>query len=108
MTNKDQIKAIAWEFKWDEKKLIEKLADEKMPEFVHREEFKEKLDTKIQNQINITKKQRIEQAVMDSVPKKIKMEILSYVILICCCKFFGIIFNMILYKYFYRNPKSTY
>ena len=72
MTNKDQIKAIAWEFKWDEKKLIEKLADEKMPEFAHREEFKEKLDTKIQNQINITKKQRIEQAVMDSVPKKLK------------------------------------
>jgi hypothetical protein len=43
-----------------------------MPEFAHREEFKEKLDTKIQNQINITKKQRIEQAVMDSVPKKLK------------------------------------
>ena len=72
MTNKDQIKTIASEFKWDEKKLLEKLADEKLPEFSAREEFKEKLDTKIQDKIRITKEQQADQAVMDSVPTKLK------------------------------------
>ena len=72
MTKKDQIKTIASEFKWDEKKLLEKLADEKMPEFSAREEFKEKLDTKIQDKIKTTKEQKAEQAAMDAVPKKLR------------------------------------
>ena len=72
MTNKDQIKTIASEFKWDEKKLIEKLADEKMPKFPAREEFKEKLDVKIQDKIRITKEQKADQEAMDAVPRKLK------------------------------------
>ena len=72
MTNKDQIKTIASEFKWDEKKLLEKLAYENLPEFTPREEFKEKLDAKIQDKIRITKEQKADQAVMDAVPRKLK------------------------------------
>ena len=72
MTNKDQIKTIASEFKWDEEKLLEKLTDEKMPEFSPREEFKEKLDAKIQDKIRITKEQKADQAAMDAVPRKLK------------------------------------
>ena len=72
MTNKDQIKSIASEFKWDEKKLLEKLADEKLPEFAPRKEFKEKLDAKIQDKIRITKEQKADQAAMDAVPRKLK------------------------------------
>ena len=72
MTNKDQIKTVASEFKWDEKKLLEKIADEKMPDFSPREEFKEKLDTKIQDKIRTTKEQREDQAAMDAVPRKLK------------------------------------
>ena len=72
MTNKDQIKTIASEFKWDEKKLLEKLAYEKLPEFTHRKEFKEKLDAKIQDKIRITKEQKADQAAMDAVPRKLK------------------------------------
>ena len=72
MTNKDQIKTIASEFKWDEKKLLEKLADEKLAEFTPREEFKAKLDAKIQDKIRITKEQKADQAAMDAVPRKLK------------------------------------
>lgn len=72
MTNKDQIKTIASEFKWDEKKLLEKLADEKMPNFSAKEEFKTKLDAKIQDKIKITKEQQADQAAMDAVPRKLK------------------------------------
>ena len=72
MTNKDRIKTISSEFKWDEKKLLEKLADEKLPEFSAREEFKAKLDTKIQDKIRTTKEQQADQAAMDAVPKKLK------------------------------------
>ena len=72
MINKDQIKTIASEFKWDEKKLIDKMADEQMPDFAPREEFKERLDAKIQEKIRITKEQKADQAVMDAVPSKLK------------------------------------
>ena len=72
MTNKDQIKTIASEFKWDEKKILEKLADEKLPEFAPREEFKQKLDSKIQDKIRITKEQKADQAEYDAVPRKLK------------------------------------
>jgi len=72
MTKKDSIKTIASEFKWDEKKLLEKLANEKSPDFVPRKEFKEKLGAKIQDKIKITKEQKADQAIMDSVPKKLK------------------------------------
>ena len=72
MANKDQIKTIASEFKWDEKKLLEKLADEKLPEFTPREEFKEKLDAKIQDKIRITKEQNADQAEYDAVPTKLR------------------------------------
>ena len=72
MTKKDSIKTIASEFKWDEKRLLEKLANEKSPDFVPRKEFKEKLDAKIQDKIKITKEQKADQAIMDSVPKKLK------------------------------------
>ena len=72
MTKKDQIKTIASEFKWDGKKLLEKLADEKLAEFTPREEFKAKLDAKIQDKIRITKEQKADQAAMDAVPRKLK------------------------------------
>lgn len=72
MTNKDQIKTIASEFKWDDKKLLDKIADENLPEFSPREEFKEKLDAKIQDKIRATKEQKAEQAVIDSVPTKLR------------------------------------
>ena len=72
MTNKEQIKTIASEFKWDEKKLLEKIENEKMPKFSPREEFKQKLDSKIQDKIQITKRQRADQEAMDAVPKKLK------------------------------------
>ena len=72
MTNKDQIKSIASEFKWDEKKLIEKIADEKLPEFSPSGEFKEKLDAKIQDKIKVAKRQKADQAAMDAVPRKLK------------------------------------
>jgi hypothetical protein len=48
------------------------LADEKLPEFTLREEFKEKLDAKIQDKIRITKEQKADQAAMDAVPRKLK------------------------------------
>jgi hypothetical protein len=48
------------------------LATEKMPEFAAREEFKAKLDTKIQDKIKITKEQKADQAAMDAVPRKLK------------------------------------
>ena len=72
MTNKDQIKKIASEFKWDGKKLLDKLADEKMLEFPPREEFKAKLDAKIQDKIRTTKEQKADQATMDALPTKLK------------------------------------
>ena len=43
-----------------------------MPEFSAREEFKAKLDTKIQDKIRTTKEQQADQAAMDAVPKKLK------------------------------------
>lgn len=72
MKEQNPIKTIAWEFKWDEKKLLEKIADENMPEFSPRKEFKDKLNAKIQNKIKVTKEQKAEQEVMDSVPRKLK------------------------------------
>ena len=72
MTKKDQIKAIASEFKWDEKKLLEKIADERLSEFSPREWFKAKLDAMIQDKIRITKEQKADQAVMDAIPRKLK------------------------------------
>jgi hypothetical protein len=48
------------------------LADEKLPEFTPGEEFKEKLDAKIQDKIRITKEQKADQAAMDAVPRKLK------------------------------------
>ncbi len=72
MTNKEQINTIASEFTWDDKKLLEKLAEEKLPEFSPREEFKENLDAKIQEEIKITKEQKAEQAALDAVPRRLK------------------------------------
>lgn len=72
MTNKDSAKAITWEFKWNVKKFIENLVNEKKPEFTPRKEFKEKLDAKIQDKIRITKEQKADQATMDAVPRKLK------------------------------------
>jgi hypothetical protein len=43
-----------------------------LPEFSPREEFKENLDAKIQDKIRATKEQKAEQAVMDSVPTKLR------------------------------------
>jgi hypothetical protein len=48
------------------------LADEKLPEFTPREEFKEKLDAKIQDKIRITKEQKDDQAEYDAVPTKLR------------------------------------
>lgn len=65
-------KTITSEFKWDEKKLIEKLMGDNAPSFTPRKEFKDKLDTKIQDKISITKEQQASQATMDAVPRKVK------------------------------------
>jgi hypothetical protein len=43
-----------------------------LPEFSAREEFKAKLDSKIQDKIRTTKEQQADQAVMDAIPKKLK------------------------------------
>ena len=43
-----------------------------MPEFSANESFKEKLDSKIQNKIKMTEKQKADQAAMDAVPKNLK------------------------------------
>lgn len=72
MANKDQVKTTASEFKWDEKKLLEKLADENLPEFTPREEFKKKLDAKIQERIKATRIQKADKATMDAIPRKLK------------------------------------
>lgn len=72
MTNKDQIKTIASEFKWDDRKLIDKIADEQMPDFAPRIEFKEKLDTKIQEKIRLTKEQKADQEAINAVPSRLK------------------------------------
>ena len=43
-----------------------------MPDFSPREEFKAKLDVKIQDKIRSTKEQKADQAAMDAVPRKLK------------------------------------
>ena len=43
-----------------------------MPNFSAKEEFKTKLDAKIQDKIKITKEQQADQAAMDAVPRKLK------------------------------------
>jgi hypothetical protein len=43
-----------------------------MSEFAPREEFKAKLDAKIQDKIRTTKEQKADQAAMDAVPRKLK------------------------------------
>ncbi len=66
------MKKTASEFKWDEKKLLEKLSSENAPVLTPKKEFKEKLDAKIQDKIRITKEQQADQATMDAVPKRLK------------------------------------
>ncbi len=72
MANNEHIQSIVWEFHWDEEKLIKKIAVEWTPSFSPSEEFKNKLDTKIQGKIKLTQQHRQEQAALDAVPKNLK------------------------------------
>ena len=72
MANNEHIQSIASEFSWDEKKLLNKIAGEWTPNFTSSEEFKSKLDSKLQDKIALTQHQRQEQAELDAVPKKLK------------------------------------
>ena len=72
MANNEHIQSIASEFSWDEQKLLNKIAGEWMPNFKPSEEFKNKLDSKLQDKIALTQHQRQEQAELDAVPKRLK------------------------------------
>ena len=72
MANNEHIQSVASEFSWDEEKLIKKIAGEWTPNFKPNEEFKNKLDSKLQDKIMITQHQRQEQAELDAVPKRLK------------------------------------
>ena len=72
MANNQHIQSVASEFSWDEKKLIEKIASEKTPNFKPNEEFKSKLDSKIQDKIILTQQQKQAQAELDAIPKRLK------------------------------------
>ena len=72
MANNEHIQSIASEFSWDEQKLLNKMAGEWIPNFKPSEEFKSKLDSKLQDKIALTQHQRQEQAELDAVPKRLK------------------------------------
>ena len=72
MANNENIQTIASEFNWDEEKLIKKIAGEWTPSFKPNEEFKDKLDRKLQDKIMLTKQQKQEQAELDAIPKRLK------------------------------------
>ena len=72
MVNNEHIQSVASEFHWDEEKLIKKLANEWTPSFKARDDFKSKLDTKIQDKIRFMQEKKQEQAALDAVPKKLK------------------------------------
>ena len=72
MANNEYIQSIASEFHWDEEKLIKKIASEEIPNFKANQEFKDKLNSKLQDKIMLTYQQRQKQSELDSVPKKLK------------------------------------
>ena len=72
MANNEHIQSVASEFSWDEQKLIKQIAGEQVPNFKPSEEFKSKLESKLQDKIALTQHQRQEQAELDAVPKKLK------------------------------------
>ena len=72
MANDKQIKSLASEFNGDEEKLIKKMEGEWIPNFKPSEEFKSKLDSKLQDKISLTQHQKQEQAELDAVPRKLK------------------------------------
>ena len=72
MAKNENIQSVASEFHWDEEKLINKIAGEWIPNFQPSEEFKARLDTKLQDKIMITQNQRQKQAELDAVPNKLK------------------------------------
>ena len=72
MANNENIQSIASEFRWDENKFIKKMAEEQMPNFQASEEFKNKLDSKLQDKIKLTQEQKQQQAEFDAVPKKLR------------------------------------
>ena len=72
MAKNEHIQSVASEFSWDEEKLIKKIAGEWEPNFAPKEEFKNKLDNKLQEKIALTKQQRQEQAELDAIPRRLK------------------------------------
>ena len=72
MANNEHIQSVASEFHWDEEKLIKKIEGEWTPNFSPSEEFKTKLDNKLQDKIMIAQHQRQEQAELDAVPRRLK------------------------------------
>ena len=72
MANNEHIQSVASEFNWDEKKLINKIEGEWTPNFKPSEEFKNKLNDKLQDKISLTQQQRQAQAELDAIPKRLK------------------------------------
>ena len=72
MTNNENTQYVASEFHWDEKKILNKIVGEWNPNFKANEEFKNKLDKKIQDKIILTQHHRQEQAELDAVPRRLK------------------------------------
>ena len=72
MTNNENIQSVASEFNWDEEKLIKKIKGEWTPNFKPSEEFKNKLNNKLQDKILLTQQQRQAQAELDAIPKRLK------------------------------------
>ena len=72
MANNEHIQSVASEFRWDEEKIIKKIAGEWIPNFNPNEEFKTKLENKLQDKIKFTQHQKQEQAELDAVPKRLK------------------------------------
>ncbi len=72
MANNENIQSVASEFNWDEQKLIKKIEGEWTPNFKPSEEFKNKLNNKLQDKISLTQNQRQAQAELDAIPKRLK------------------------------------
>ena len=72
MANNENIQSVASEFSWDEQKLIKKIEGQWTPNFKPSEEFKNKLNNKLQDKISLTQQQKQAQDELDAIPKRLK------------------------------------
>ena len=72
MAKNENIQSIDSEFHWDEEKLIKKITADWTPNFKPSEEFKTRLDNKLQDKIKLTQYQTQEKAELDAVPNRLK------------------------------------